>query len=134
VGAVANGGVCVQPHIVETINVGSNVSYRAGTEKNERILSKNTAKILQEYMASNVQVKYGAENFPGLTVCAKSGTGEVGGNKAPNAMFTGFLADEEYPLAFIVAVEEGGYGTRTCVPILTQVLETCIRVMDTLDW
>ena len=134
VGAVANGGVGVQPHIVETINVGSNVSYRAGTVKNERILSKNTAKILQEYMANNVQVKYGAENFPGLTVCAKSGTGEVGGNKAPNAMFTGFLADEEYPLAFIVAVEEGGYGTRTCVPILTRVLETCIRVMDTLDW
>ena len=130
VGAVANGGAGVQPHVVDKITVGDSVTYRAGTVKNERILSKNTAKILREYMGNNVQVKYGAENFPGLSVCAKSGTGEVGGEKAPNAMFTGFLTDEKYPLAFIVAIEEGGYGTRTCVPILSRVLEACVREMD----
>ena len=69
-------------------------------------------------------------SFPGLTVCAKSGTGEVGGGKKPNAMFAGFVDDEAYPLAFIVAVEDGGYGKATCVPILSQVLAVCKEVMD----
>lgn len=129
VGAVANGGAGVRPYVVKEIAVGNTVTYRGTTVKNDRILSKNTAQILQEYMLNNVQVKYGAENFPGLTVCAKSGTGEVGADKAPNAMFTGFLTDSQYPLAFIVAIEEGGYGARTCVPILSQVLEACIQAM-----
>ena len=47
-----------------------------------------------------------------------------------NAMFSGFVADEEYPLAFIVVVENGGYGSHTCVPILSKVLGVCKAVMD----
>ena len=67
--------------------------------------------------------KYGAENFPGLTVGAKTGTGEVGGDKKPNAMLAGIVEDAEYPLAFIVCVENAGYGRTVCVPIASKVLE-----------
>ena len=130
VGAVANGGIGVNPYVVEQISVGKQITYRAETAKTDRILTKDTARLLQEYMANNVTVKYGAENFPGMTVCAKSGTGEVGGGKSPNAMFAGFLTDPEYPLAFIAAVEDGGYGARTCMPILSKVLQACIQAMD----
>ena len=73
---------------------------------------------------------YGAENFPGMTVCAKSGTGQVGGDQKSNAMFTGFVMDEQYPLAFIVAVEDAGYGRAVCVPILSKVLADCKLLMD----
>ena len=73
---------------------------------------------------------YGAGNFPGLTVCAKSGTSELGGGQKPNAMFAGFVADEEYPLAFIAVVENGGYGANTCVPIMSAVLAQCKAVLD----
>jgi hypothetical protein len=45
-------------------------------------------------------------------------------------MFTGFVSDEEYPLAFIVVVENGGYGSHTCVPILSAVLAECKAVLD----
>ena len=130
VGAIAGDGIGALPHIVEEITVGDDMTYRAKTEKMERILSGATARVLQELLQNNTQVKYGTDNFPGLTVCAKSGTGEVGGDKKPNAMFTGFVADEEYPLAFIVAVEEGGYGSHTCIPILKKVLEACVEAMD----
>ena len=81
-------------------------------------------------MRNNVATNYGDENFPGLTVCAKSGTGEVGSERRPNAMFTGFVMDEEYPLAFFVAVEDGGYGSQVCVPIISQVLAVCKEVLD----
>ncbi|MBP1576422.1 MAG: penicillin-binding protein, partial [Oscillospiraceae bacterium] len=66
---------------------------------------------------------------PGLTVCAKSGTAEVGGGKKPNALFTGFVADEEYPLAFFIVVEEGGFGSQTAAPIAGEVLRACIESM-----
>ena len=130
VGAIAADGVVIQPHIVSQIQIGEKITYTAELNKGERILSSTTAKLLQEYMGNNVTVKYGAENFPNITVCAKSGTGEVGGEKRPNAMFTGFIADEAYPLAFIVAIEEGGFGSQTCIPVISQVLQACIEAMN----
>ena len=130
VGAIAGDGIGAVPHIVEKTSVGDETTYSAKTDKMDRILSGATARVLQELLQNNTQVKYGSDNFPGLTVCAKSGTGEVGGDKKPNAMFTGFVADEKYPLAFIVAVEEGGYGSHTCIPILKEVLEACVEAID----
>lgn len=130
VGAIANGGMASEPYVVREISVGAKTTYEAETRRADRILSTTTAQLLQEYMNYNVDVKYGAENFRGLTVCAKSGTAEVGGGQRPNAMFAGFLTDEEYPLAFIVVVENGGYGSTTCIPILQAVLEACTQAMD----
>ena len=45
-------------------------------------------------------------------------------------MFAGFATDENYPLAFIVVVENGGYGASTCVPILSRVLAACKTALD----
>lgn len=129
-GAIAADGMGVQPQVVEKITVGDKVTYAAKPQTGERILSISTAQLLQEYLRNNVEVKYGAENFPDVTVCAKTGTGEVGGGKKPNAMFAGFLLEERYPLAFIVAVEEGGYGSKVCIPIIDRVLRACMEVMD----
>lgn len=125
VGAIANDGVALQPYVVSSVSVGSEQTYEAKIQHSERIMSATTAQVLREYMANNVTAKYGAQNFPGLSVCAKSGTGEVGGGKKPNAMFTGFLTDTGLPLAFIACVENGGYGASTCVPILNTVLQAC---------
>lgn len=129
-GAIAGDGIGAYPYVVGSVRVGGSQSYTAATQKTARLLSRETAQTIREYMQNNVVSKYGAENFPGLTVCAKSGTGEVGGDKRPNAMFAGFVADDKYPLAFIVAVEEGGYGANTCVPILSEVLEACKLLLD----
>ncbi len=130
VGAIANGGKGVYPHIVQEITVGNSNTYTATPVEGERIMSAAAARIVQEYMAFNVVDKYGSENFPGLTVCAKTGTAEVGGDKKPNAMLAGFVADEEYPLAFVVCIEDGGYGKTVCVPILSKVLMACKEAMD----
>ena len=129
-GAIAGGGSAAKPYLVSQVQVGKTATYRAKTESTGRILSKETALLMQEYMRNNVESNYGADNFPGLTVCAKSGTGEVGGDQKPNAMFCGFVTDEAYPLAFIVAVENGGYGSAVCVPIISQVLAQCKEVLD----
>ncbi len=129
-GAIANDGQVVYPHVVSRIRVGEEITYDAESVRGEQILPAQTAQVLRRFMRNNVQSIYGDGNFPGMSVCAKSGTSQLGGGKTSNAMFAGFVQDEAYPLAFIVVVENGGYGSSTCVPILSKVLAACKTVMD----
>lgn len=129
-GAIAGGGVGAEPYIVSRVESGDEITYQAKTRKTDRIMSKDVAETVESYMRNNVTAVYGDGNFPGLHVCAKSGTSQLGGGQTSNAMFAGFVADEEYPLAFIVVVENGGYGSHTCVPVLKPVLAACKAVLD----
>ena len=129
-GAIAGDGAAARPYVMSQITVGEDVTYRAKTDHMDRIMDAELAARLQDMMRNNVLTKYGSENFAGLTVCAKSGTSELGGGLMPNAMFAGFASDADYPLAFIVVVENGGYGASTCVPILSRVLAACKNAMD----
>ena len=130
VGAIAGGGKGAQPYLVENVLVGNTRTYTARTQMGGSVVSQETARVITEFMRNNVKSKYGDDYFPGLTVCAKTGTAEVGGDKKPNAMLSGFVADGNYPLAFIVCVEDGGYGAQVCLPIVSQVLKTCVEVMN----
>ena len=131
VAAVANGGVAVKPHMVAAVAVDGKHTYEASPDTAGRIMDAHTAVVLQGMMRSNVQHGYGDENFPaGMTVCAKSGTGEVDGEKKSYAMFTGFVTNAEYPLAFIACVEDAGYGKKVCMPMISQVLAACKTVLD----
>jgi peptidoglycan glycosyltransferase len=129
-GVIAGGGEAAEPYIVASAGSGSWGGYRASRSSTGRLMDQETAEALTEMMRNNVRKQYGDDNFPGLTVCAKSGTAEVGGDKKPNATFAGFCADEEYPLAFMVVVEDAGSGAKTCVPILSKVLKACKSMMD----
>lgn len=129
-GAIAAGGKGAEPYVVSRVSVEGQETYRAETKSTGRLMSEDTAQKLRQYMRSNVETVYGAWNFPGLTVCAKSGTSQLGGGQTSNAMFAGFVTDENYPLAFICVVENGGYGASTCVPIVSEVLSRCKTVLD----
>lgn len=128
VGAVANGGKVTEPHLVHRVSVDGNTTYKATIRAGEQLVSPETAALLQEYMMNNVTAKYGAEKFPNLIVGAKTGTAEVEGQK-PNAMLAGFVSDPEKPLAFLVCVEDAGYGKTVCIPIASKVLETATKAL-----
>ena len=130
VGSIANGGEGPLPYVVENVLVGNTRTYTAKTRMSEAEISSKTAETVANYMRGNVKNKYGDDNFPGLSVCAKTGTAEVGGDRKPNAMLTGFVTDAEYPLAFIVCVEDGGYGADVCLPIASQVLSACVDALN----
>lgn len=127
-GAIAGGGRAARPYVVESATDGTN-GYQAEIVYADSVMSSALAQKLQEYMRYAVENEYGDDNFPGLTVCAKTGTAEKD-EGASNAMFAGFVADEEYPLAFIVCVEEGGYGSESAIPIASQVLAACKEMLD----
>lgn len=129
-GAIAGGGKAAQPHLVSHVTAEGELTYEAEPVMSDRIMSSEVANTLQSYLRNNVVSIYGADKFPSLTVCGKSGTSQLGGDQEPNAMFAGFVTDEKYPLAFIAVVENGGYGSATCVPILSKVLTACKEVLD----
>lgn len=129
-GAIANGGEGVEPYLVAQVTCGEDVTYQVQPKSTGRLMSEQTAETLKSYMRNNVVTIYGSGNFPGLTVCGKSGTSEVGGGLRSNALFAGFVTDEQYPVAFLCVVENGGYGSGTCVPIMSQVLSECMKRMD----
>lgn len=129
-GAIAGGGSAAEPYLVSRVQGGGEITYQAETRKTDKMMSAEVAGIVGDYMRNNVSSGYGDWNFPGLQVCAKTGTSELGGGQRSNAMFAGFVQNEEYPLAFVVVVENGGYGGHTCVPIVSKVLAECKLVMD----
>ena len=116
-GAIARGGKSVVPKVLHT-------SF-SGAEETDRMIEEETAEKLTEMMKNNVVTTYGESNFPGLDIYAKSGTAEVYG-KEPNAWFTGFIKNEGNPYAFIVCVENGGYGSSVAAPVANQVLQAII--------
>ncbi len=119
VGAIANGGRRVQPYLVKTVSR----EYRAQKNTGDHLVSQATAEQLQKLMRNNVTGNYGADNFPGFTVCAKTGTAEVAPGEKPHALFVGFLQEEAYPYAFFILAENAGSGKKICVPILARLLE-----------
>ncbi len=123
--AVASGGEGVNPYVVARAEEGRKTLYSAKTIPRERILSAETARKLQIYLRANVRDKYEDARFGDLTVCAKTGTAEVGIAK-PNAMLCGFVLDEKLPVAFLICVEEGGYGEKTCIPIAGKLLKMLV--------
>lgn len=129
-GAIAAGGNGALPHLVSSVTVEGEQTYTAETKMSGRLMSEETAALVQKYLRSTVVNMYGTMHFPDMTVCGKSGTSQLGGDLTSNAMFAGFVTDEEYPLAFVCAVENGGYGAATCIPILSSVLARCKAVLD----
>ena len=128
VGTVANDGMTTQPYLVERVSVDGTTTYKATVQAGTQLISAETAAVLQEYMLNNVTVKYGAEKFPELMVGAKTGTAEVEGQK-PNAMLTGFVDDPDMPLAFLICVEDAGYGRTVCIPIASKVLDVARQTL-----
>lgn len=129
-GAIGGGGKSAAPYLVQSVTSGLIGSHEGKTVLSERVMSEETAEILASMMRDNVVSVYGTEHFPPVQVCAKSGTAEVGEGLTPHATFAGFVAEEKYPLAFVVIVEHGGSGSATCAPIAGKVLSACVEAMD----
>nr|WP_317413409.1 penicillin-binding transpeptidase domain-containing protein [uncultured Solibaculum sp.] len=123
-GAIANGGQGVKPHLIKNVTLPFRIPIQwASASKNGRILEQSVADTLAEMMHSNVVNNYGQKSFPGLDICAKTGTAEVGGDKEPHSWIVGFVRDEDCPLAFAVVVENGGWGMKSAGPVANTVLQ-----------
>ena len=127
-GAIANGGKAAQPYLIsKTVSALGIPSLPHITKKTDTLISKETAQILADMMADNVEMTYGTSRFPNMDLCAKSGTAEVGDGQSPHAWFAGFLRNEDAPYAFIVLVENGGGGNTVAGTVAGKVLDVIVN-------
>lgn len=126
-GAVANHGRAANPRLIQRVTTPSGIPVGIRpVSGNVRLLSQTTADAIAEMMAYNVETYYGGWRFPGLQICAKSGTAEIDGGETPHAWFAGFLADEQNPYAFVVFVENGGWGVSVAGSVANTVLQAAV--------
>lgn len=126
-GAIASGGEAASPQIVDHFSFMNGADLTDyDIHYTEELINPETAKILTEYMRTDVEKNYGQKNFPGLNICAKSGTAQVDKTKESNGWFTGFLNDVDHPLAFICMVEEGGSGAKSAGKVINTVLQKAV--------
>lgn len=117
VSAVANGGTLCEPTMV----------LSAAEPLRSRYMAADTALRLQQMMNYNVAHHYdGEENFPGLKLCAKTGTAELG-DGSNHAWFTGFLLDDTHPYAFVVFIERGGGGLNAAGSVANTILQYAVQ-------
>ena len=119
VGSIANGGEAVQPTLIKSVSFLDEIT---GGKSLGRYLDSDTAAELRGMMKYNVVSNYGEDNFPGLDIYAKSGSAENGSGR-PDAWFVGFVDDENAPYAFVVWVQNGGYGSEVAAPIARTVIK-----------
>ena len=116
-GAVANGGTPVMPYMIQSITTPAGARLALGlpvktgsSVAGDQMLGADTAARLANYLRYNVTHEYGDSLFPGLEVCAKTGTAQVTG-KGDNCWMVGFSSREDTPLAFVVIVENSHTGS-----------------------
>lgn len=118
-GAIAEGGTPTIPYIVAGASgdILPDLSLLGNGSKGKNMISGETAQKLEEYMRGAVVNDYGDSMFGGLTICAKTGTGETvtgQGQDKNDGWMVGYCIDEDCPLAFASVVHgssQYGYGT-----------------------
>lgn len=127
-GAIGNSGEAAVPRLVlKTVSPLNFPLAFTFSRKTDTLIAPETAKTLADMMSRNVTETYGASRFPNMDLCAKSGTAEVGGGKAPTSWFAGFLRNDEAPYAFVAVVEEGGSGAQTAGTVASKVLNSLVN-------
>ncbi|GFR35770.1 peptidoglycan D,D-transpeptidase FtsI family protein [Thermobrachium celere] len=117
--AVANGGVVMQPYILDSIidNYG-NLKYKTKSEKLAEVLDKEIAEKIKEYMILTVNEGTASKiKNSKIKIAAKTGTAENLEGKEPHSWFVAFAPAQNPQIAVAVIVENGGAGSGKALDI-----------------
>ena len=130
-GAIANKGTPVKPYIINRITTQFGLVTQSGKTQNEsQLIKPTTADKLKTYMRYDVASYYGDGMFPGLAVCAKTGTAEVGGGKNPNGWMVGFSSNDKTPFAFAIVVENTNSGMKSAGQIASVLMNSAAKTLE----
>ncbi len=132
---IANDGVVMKPHIVETLRDPSlRILEEAGDgEEYSEALTPDQAAMLQQMMVSTVESGTASSGrIPGVVVGGKTGTAQRGGDLPNLAWFTSFANVGDRKIAVAVMVESAQAtddisGGRIAGPIAKAVMESLIQ-------
>jgi cell division protein FtsI (penicillin-binding protein 3) len=134
-GAVANGGMWMQPHLVERIEGQGEVQ-----PKRRRIVSRETAKELRRMLRGVVEAGSGTlAQVPGYTIAGKTGTAAkpepTGGYSTSRyvASFVGYVPASAPRLVVLVTVDEPRgaiWGGVVAAPPFAEIAEFALQYLE----
>jgi cell division protein FtsI/penicillin-binding protein 2 len=142
VGAVANGGVKVQPHLIRRIyDPKTGVTEKWTEPVKTRVISPEVAHLVSSLLAKNIEMgTQEAGKVPGYRVAGKTGTankvtanghGYIAG--ATIASFVGFLPPENPQLICVVVIDnpqtDGRWGTTIAGPVFNSICMEAARYL-----
>lgn len=133
---IANGGVIMQPHVVQEVqNTDGSTAKTIDPAPWKTCITPQNARALTDMMVQVVEHGTGtAAQIPGVTVAGKTGTAQTTPGTAPHAWFVAFAPAENPQYAVSVLVEHGGNlgndatGGQVAAPIAAQMLRTLLGV------
>lgn len=129
-GSIANDGVAVLPYTVSEIITPDGETVGKTEMQSVSYIDSDTAQKVSELMRFVVTDNYGDENFSNLSMCGKTGTAEVEDDKEPHSWFVGFSQNSACPVAIVVVVENGGWGSENAMPIASVVMNEIYKSMS----
>lgn len=129
-GAVANDGVAVLPYVVSSVTSPSGKVVSKTNAESETYITPEVSKTVRDMMRNNVETNYGDYRFEGLSMCGKTGTAEVSDSEKPHSWFMGFSSNPNCPVAIVVVVENGGWGSSEALPIASGVMKEIYKSLS----
>lgn len=130
VGSIANGGTAVLPYAVSTIATPEGRVVEKTVAESQEYISSDIAGKLEELMRLTVEDNYGDWRFKDLQMCGKTGTAEISDDEEPHSWFVGFSQNTDCPVAIVVVVENGGWGSSAALPIASAVMESAYKALS----
>ena len=127
--AIANGGILMEPHVVDRIvNPDGNVVTRTSPEQYRDVMKAGTAADLTAMMRLVVESGTGtAAQIPGVPVAGKTGTAETGRQGQNDTWFIAFAPADRPRVAVAVALHnQSGTGGSTAAPIAKALIQTLL--------
>jgi peptidoglycan glycosyltransferase len=129
VATVANGGILMEPHVVDRIvSPGGDVVSRTEPDELRRVMKEATAAALTRMMVAVVEAGTGtAAQISGIEVAGKTGTAETGRAGENDTGFIAFAPADDPRVAIAVYLQnQSGVGGTTAAPIARAVMETIL--------
>jgi cell division protein FtsI (penicillin-binding protein 3) len=134
-GAIANGGVWLEPHLVERVEGGARV-----VPERRRVVSRRTAKQLTQMLRGVVEEGSGTPaKVPGYRVAGKTGTAAkpepTGGYSTSRyvASFVGFVPASRPRLVVLVTVDEPQgviWGGTVAAPVFSEIAQFALQYLE----
>lgn len=123
--AVANGGVMMEPYVLDHVeNENGNVIRSFSPKTWRTVMTKDEADLLKDLMRAVVTDGTGSNaQGDGYTVAGKTGSAEWASGKDTHAWFIGFANVDDPEIAVSVIVEEGGSGGSVAAPVARAVFD-----------
>jgi cell division protein FtsI (penicillin-binding protein 3) len=139
IAAVANGGLRVQPRIVEkVVDAKNNTIYTPPQTAPVRVISEKTAAVLNEILKAVVTSGTGVQAaLSEHVVAGKTGTAQKAGRGGYGdkvvASFGGYVPADRPQLAILVVVDEpklAEYGGTVAAPAFKEIAESTLRYLN----